>query len=72
MNTNELNQHEEAKTQIYLYDIYSNSINANSEAYHTEAQFVDVYALNKNNLRVNYSKDVDNIRYSRQIQNKIF
>ena len=31
-----------------------------------------IFILNKNNQRVNYTKDVNNIRYSRQIQNKIF
>ena len=60
MNTNKLNLHEEAKAEIYLYDIYGNSINADSESYDREIQFVDIYALNKNNLRVNYTKDSDN------------
>ena len=31
-----------------------------------------IFILNKNNQRVNYTKDVNNIRYSRLIQNKIF
>ena len=31
-----------------------------------------IFILNKNNQRANYTKDVNNIRYSRQIQNKIF
>ena len=25
-----------------------------------EIQFVDIYAMNKNNVRINYTKDVDN------------
>ena len=53
MNKNKLNFHKEAKVEIYLYDIYDNSMNA-------EAQFVDIYALNKNNQRVNHTKVVDN------------
>ena len=63
---------EEEKAELYLYDMYGNSINADSEAYDTEFQFVDIYALNKNNQRGNYTKDIGYIRYSRQIQNKIF
>ena len=31
MNTNKLNMHEEAKAKIYLYDIYGNIINADSD-----------------------------------------
>ena len=52
MNTNKLNFHKEAKVEIYLYDIYDNSMNA-------ETQFVDIYVLNKNNRRINHTKDVD-------------
>ena len=54
MNTNKLNLHEEIKPEIYLYDIYGNNNNADSEVYDTEVQFVDIYALNKNNQRLNY------------------
>ena len=70
--SNKQNLNEGEKAEIYLYGIQGNSINTDSDVYDKEAQFVDIYALNKNNQRVNNTKDVNNIRYSRQIQNKIF
>ena len=36
MNINKLNLHEESKAEIYLYDIYGNSISADSDAYNTK------------------------------------
>ena len=60
INSNKLNLHEEAKAEIYLFDIYGNSINADKEAYDREVKKVEIYALNGNKQRIDYSRDVDN------------
>ena len=60
INTNKLNLHEEAKAELYLYDLYKNSINDDPEIYEKEIQNVEIYALNVYNQRVSYRKDEDN------------
>ena len=62
-NSNKLNLHEEAKAEIFLFDSFGNSINADSEAYNREVQYVEIYALSGNGInqiRVNYTRDINN------------
>ena len=68
LNNNKLNLNEKSTAELYLEDEYGNEISSGTEEYEREIINVEIFAINGNEQRIEYSQDEGNKFSSEQIQ----